>query len=227
MTVLWLVEASQSTPSPIATLIMGEFPIRVFASIESIIKIKKLRPTERPSAVLIHSQSLTNQSMKALHLSYPKIPKVILHFEHKPVPSIEYPPYYGVAVFFVPEKIHAFDLCQGLHKIVSTFRKDPGLDEVHHQVSFRDITFSSQSATIAGKYCHQEIQLSTKESRILEYLIKSQGQCLSREDLQQKIWPKTKVASRTLDSHISRLRKHLQVFGIEIENTYGNGYTLK
>lgn len=227
MTVLWLVEAAQSAPAPVAALIIGEFPIRVFASIDSVIKIKKLRPSEIPTAVLIHSQHLTDESMSALHKAYPGIPKVVLHHEHRPVPNIEYPPHYGVAVIFVSENIHAFDLCRGLHKIVNAFHSDLMFNGNQHPVSFRDITYSSQNGTIAGKYCHQEVQLSIKESKILEYLLENHGQCLSREDLQQKIWPKTKVASRTLDSHISRLRKHLQVFGVEIENTYGNGYTLK
>ena len=68
--------------------------------------------------------------------------------------------------------------------------------------------------------------LPPKEARLLRLLLSNPGECISRDFIAQAIWNGVKVGPRTIDSHVSRLRKRLEFTGVEISSKYGDGYTL-
>jgi hypothetical protein len=72
------------------------------------------------------------------------------------------------------------------------------------------------------------IDLTDKETRILDILLKHQNTLVRRELLMKEVWNDPGVLeSRSLDVFISRLRKKLSKDEtIEIVNTHGVGYTL-
>ncbi|MCF8156928.1 MAG: response regulator transcription factor [Rhodoferax sp.] len=72
------------------------------------------------------------------------------------------------------------------------------------------------------------ITLTQKEFDLSVYLFQSPGKLLSRDHLLNKIWGiNTDVDTRTVDTHISRLRKKLQLDGSKgwkLTPIYGYGY---
>jgi len=83
--------------------------------------------------------------------------------------------------------------------------------------------------TIAQRifYNDEEIILTKKEYEILNLLASSNNHTFSREEILHKIWnDDIYVLERTVDVHITRLRKKLNKFGIIIKNRSGYGYNL-
>lgn len=71
-------------------------------------------------------------------------------------------------------------------------------------------------------------ELSDKETRILDILLRSRDELVRRDQIMKEVWNDNGVLqSRSLDVFISRLRKKLSGDeSIEIVNTHGVGYTL-
>ncbi len=74
----------------------------------------------------------------------------------------------------------------------------------------------------------QEITLTATEFKLLEYLLKSQGRVLTRDLLLDKVWGyDASVTTRTVDTHVKRLREKLGEAGELVETVRGVGYRLK
>ncbi|HEY4185689.1 MAG TPA: response regulator transcription factor [Polyangia bacterium] len=72
-----------------------------------------------------------------------------------------------------------------------------------------------------------EIHVSAIEMRLLVYLISHRGRVRSREDLLEDVWGyKPGVSTRTVDTHVKRLRDKLGSAGGLIETVRGTGYRL-
>ena len=80
-------------------------------------------------------------------------------------------------------------------------------------------------AFIDGK----ELELTLKEFELLSYLAKNSGRVLTRDQLLDAIWGYDYLGdSRTVDSHIARLRTKLGDFGgTHLKTIYGMGYKLE
>jgi two-component system, OmpR family, phosphate regulon response regulator PhoB len=72
-----------------------------------------------------------------------------------------------------------------------------------------------------------EINLTAKEFKLIHYLARHNGKAHSRETLLYKIWGyNADVTTRTLDTHIKRLRSKLGEFSKNIETVRSIGYRL-
>ena len=69
--------------------------------------------------------------------------------------------------------------------------------------------------------------LSLKEAQLLKWFMKHPNTCWTREKIRQAIWHNIVIASRSIDSQISRLRKRLQASEACLDSIYGGGYILK
>lgn len=70
-----------------------------------------------------------------------------------------------------------------------------------------------------------EIHVSILEMRLLIYLMESKGRVRSREELLGDVWGyKPGVSTRTVDTHVKRLRDKLDSAGKLIETVRGMGY---
>lgn len=70
-----------------------------------------------------------------------------------------------------------------------------------------------------------EIHVSILEMRLLIYLMESKGRVRSREELLGDVWGyKPGVSTRTVDTHVKRLRDKLDTAGKLIETVRGMGY---
>jgi DNA-binding response OmpR family regulator len=73
----------------------------------------------------------------------------------------------------------------------------------------------------------QLITLTAKEFDLLHELMKARGNVLTREILMDKVWGyHGEATSRTLDTHIRRLREKLGGEGVYVETVRGVGYRM-
>lgn len=72
-------------------------------------------------------------------------------------------------------------------------------------------------------------RLNRKQFEILHYLIANAGRVVSRDSLLRYLGRQDEVFDRTIDAHISQLRKKLKdmnIEGVTISSIYGLGYTI-
>ena len=72
------------------------------------------------------------------------------------------------------------------------------------------------------------IDLTATEFKLITLFAKSPGRVFNRDILMDVIWGQEYYGiDRTVDTHVSRLRRKLGEFGKHIETVYGVGYRLK
>ena len=91
---------------------------------------------------------------------------------------------------------------------------------------FGDLALSiSQQRLVIGDI---SVDLTSKEFRLLRLFLNGPERIYSRNEILQSIWgTDTHVVDRTIDTHISNLRKKIQSSQIAIESVAGEGYRLK
>lgn len=86
------------------------------------------------------------------------------------------------------------------------------------------LSISQQRLLVADSW----IDLTSKEFRLLRLFLNGPERIYSRNEILQSIWgTDTHVVDRTIDTHISNLRKKIQSSQIAIESVAGEGYRLK
>jgi DNA-binding response OmpR family regulator len=74
----------------------------------------------------------------------------------------------------------------------------------------------------------QEVDLTPKEYDLLVLLASHPGWVFKREVLLQQVWGDSYDGfDRTIDNHVTRLRKKLGALGEKIETVWGVGYRFK
>jgi DNA-binding response OmpR family regulator len=75
-------------------------------------------------------------------------------------------------------------------------------------------------ATVDGK----PIELSSLEFKLLSYFVRSGGKVVSRAEVLEDNWPGVIVTNRTVDTHVSKIRKAISGSQEQIQSIYGAGY---
>lgn len=100
--------------------------------------------------------------------------------------------------------------------------------ESEQNISSKPYEFDNKSNTVS--YKGNIVSLSNKEYELALYFFKNIGLLISRDTLLESIWVKSSVIStRTVDTHISRLRKKLlldNTHGWKLISIYHQGYKL-
>jgi len=74
----------------------------------------------------------------------------------------------------------------------------------------------------------KKVELTPMEFKLLIKLMRAQGIVLSREKLLDDLWDiSADITTRTVDTHIKRLRNKLGAYGALIETVHGIGYKFK
>lgn len=108
-------------------------------------------------------------------------------------------------------------------------RRAYGDDSTKSILSFPPYEFNLDSRTVLlnGK----AIELTQKEFELAVFLFRNEGRLFSRAHLLETIWAKqTDVATRTVDTHASRLRVRLGLngeHGWRLASVYNHGYRLE
>lgn len=95
--------------------------------------------------------------------------------------------------------------------------------------TFDDLFFNRESRQVYRQESDgskQFISLSPMEFKLLECFMTNIGKTLSREQIAKEVWNKTHFQSRTIDRHISSLRKKLGSTGAYLKTVSLGGYLL-
>jgi len=72
---------------------------------------------------------------------------------------------------------------------------------------------------------NEEISLTALEFKLLKHLINRKGRVQTRDQLLEDVWGySSNVTTRTVDTHIKRLREKLGIVGEHIQTIRGVGY---
>ncbi len=94
-------------------------------------------------------------------------------------------------------------------------------EDAEHSFGELSINFEEHQAYING----QEISLTALEFKLLKHLIKRKGRVQTRDQLLEDVWGySSNVTTRTVDTHIKRLREKLGLVGGHIQTIRGVGY---
>ena len=108
-------------------------------------------------------------------------------------------------------------------------RSGAGESEVQAALSLPPYSVDPQRRRIS--VAGDEIELTQREYELACYLIRRQGRVVSRDSLLENIWNLgPSVSTRTVDTHVSRLRKKLQLsgeHGWRLTAIYQHGYRLE
>lgn len=95
--------------------------------------------------------------------------------------------------------------------------------DVNKVVDYGGITIDSEGRTV--KVDGKQIELSLREYELLKYLVDNQNIALSRDKILNNVWNYDYYGdSRTIDSHIKKIRHKLGKKGKYIETMRGVGY---
>jgi DNA-binding response OmpR family regulator len=114
-------------------------------------------------------------------------------------------------------------------RVDSKLRKAKALQQKVDQIEVGDLSISvpGQRVFVRNSQSEKPIDLTSLEFRILR-LLAGRPDCLfTREQLIDQIWGVgTYISDRTVDTHISRLRKKLLNSSVRIDTVFGEGYRL-
>jgi two-component system phosphate regulon response regulator PhoB len=93
----------------------------------------------------------------------------------------------------------------------------------HYEVGPLELDVDGYHVFVNG----DEVHVSALEMRLLAYLVEHRGRVRSRADLLEDVWGYQRgVSTRTLDTHVKRLRDKLAEAGALVETVRGTGYRL-
>ena len=90
-------------------------------------------------------------------------------------------------------------------------------------ISYQDLLIDTSKHKVFLK--DKKISLTAKEFTLLKYLMKRADKVQTRDNLLDKVWGyDNSVTTRTVDTHVKRLRSKLGKYGENIETIRGVGY---
>ena len=119
--------------------------------------------------------------------------------------------------------VKPFSVRELLLRISSILKRGSATNSSKEQISIGDveINLASHRVFISGL----EIELTAKEFALLKYLAERNGRIQTREVLLEQVWGyNNSVTTRTVDTHIKRLRSKIGDVGSKIETVRGVGY---
>ena len=73
----------------------------------------------------------------------------------------------------------------------------------------------------------REFRLSPLQAELLRHMMENPDRLFTREELVERIWKRKSISPRTLDAHVSKLKKAIPELNDAIENVYGRGYRMR
>ena len=109
-------------------------------------------------------------------------------------------------------------------RVSSLFKRNENLNK-DNNIIFGDISINLDSHTV--KISDQVIKLTIKEFNLLHVLIKNKEKVMTRERLLNKAWNYNQdITTRTVDTHIRRVREKIKASYVSIETIRSLGYMI-
>ncbi|MGB3756169.1 MAG: response regulator transcription factor [Rivularia sp. (in: cyanobacteria)] len=118
------------------------------------------------------------------------------------------------------------DLVELLARVRALGRRSP--QWVGDILTVADLQLHLSNLTV--EYNQVYVELSPRETQLLEYLMRHRNQVLTREQIEEALWEwGTEPESNALTVLVRKLRNRLQIVGVAdwIKTIYGMGYSLK
>ena len=192
---LWIIDTADNTHR--YSDLFGQFAISFYASVDNAIRIRKMMGSNYPDALLLSDISRVNTVKEEFPSS------LIVHV--------------GASKGVEESVLYLDDLCSTHSGLICKAIEDVIAEQRFYSICLDGLLLKIESQDM-------ELKLSHKEALIMKSLQEAEKEAVSRETLSKLLWGDLKVGDRTLDSHISRLRKRLRPLGINIESAYGSGY---
>jgi DNA-binding response OmpR family regulator len=81
-------------------------------------------------------------------------------------------------------------------------------------------------STLKLTFDQQSFELTPLQAEILFLLFENHDRLVTREQLKEKIWKGSTISPRSIDAHISKLKRSIGPFAQYITSVYGKGYCL-
>ena len=216
MAIVWIIE-NRPIADSMAGQLVGDFAVRAFRSLKSFGELARVRHRGRPHLVVVDLDSVerevssVNQWIDCVLQDIPRI--------------------YIASDFYGGADQHIYERPSSIMELVAIIDGYLGSVAVARQQTQRHVTFRSFTLDLDGHRLllaeGEEEQLSPKETQLLRVFMERPGQKVNRHVIQEAVWQGAAVSKRTVDSHISRLRKRVTSLGLEIENYYGGEFVLR
>ena len=109
-------------------------------------------------------------------------------------------------------------------RVSSLFKRNENLNK-DNDIIFGDISINLDSHTV--KISDHVIKLTIKEFNLLHILIKNKEKVMTRERLLNKVWNYNQdITTRTVDTHIRRVREKIKASCVSIETIRSLGYMI-
>ena len=230
MSIIWLIEDHKKTGTPLGRILLGNFAVRLIGSLKSFQQLTKIEKYHNPDVLIIDAE-LVNEDIQScdyrISQLLPGVPR-LYSLSSNQAASASWAPTRQPAkdAFFLSfAKASDLEIAENMRAILATLADSVGPQSL---IRYKDIYLDTEKNVVGTlPETSEKIDLTLTESRILRLLLLHHGKCLSREKIRLEIWCGAKVSPRTIDSHVSRLRKHLSYAETTIESVYGGGYLLR
>lgn len=120
-----------------------------------------------------------------------------------------------------------FSIKEVIVRVRAVLKRSPRLQHKNKTtLSADDLVLNLKKRKV--KIGKKDVELTRKEFEILAMLLSSEGNILTREEILERVWDDhTIVSKRTIDVHVTRLRKKLGDYGNYIRNKQGYGYAFE
>ncbi len=225
MAVLWFFERPEHASEGLSKYLLGEFAVRCFASVNRFCQLARFS-TVKPQLVVVNRQDFEHHdSMKIKHeLAKMMVYPLLIELFPSELTQVEDPQCFlgqKTARAFYSKRQEILFLVKQLQ-----LSSDRAGYEQHLRLN-QDYIFDPHAHRISAQDVDMQIDLSPKEGRILRLLMTKAHTCVERREIEADVWSGCRVSKRTVDSHISRLRKKLEPIGFQICSRYGKGYRLE
>lgn len=224
MTTLFVVEKSKKSAESVALSLMGDFAIRVFGSLHSLRCLAKVAGQAVPDVVVVDIDDAAQPIACITSFVADILPDSALILLYTGEDCNEHLPCEVGGAKFARLFRKPYDSL-ALSQFVASIARNSGRKT--NTLRLGDFVFDFERLNCRLIAEDLTVNLPLKEGQILKVMMERIGDYLSREEIHKTLWPNIKVSSRTIDSHISRLRKRLRPMRVTISNKYGDGYILQ
>ena len=126
---------------------------------------------------------------------------------------------------YITKPFHIEEL---IARVNNQLRKDNNEIEKDY-IDFNNLRLNIKTSKLINTSTKEEIELSSKEYSLIEYLMYNQNQIVSKEQIYDKVWGiDNEIESNNLEAYLSFLRKKINIINcnVKIKVIRGLGYKL-